>query len=103
LIHMAQYDRRGGDDAKSFRYVVTGKEDLDMFRQYLSNADEISAYAHDVFFESKSFGIPWQETITYETFSGYFDNDFSNPAMRKVVKEIIRWQERYEKVKYIIH
>lgn len=109
LIHFMQYDRR--DDEWS-NYVVPykkiGKKKVDDERRYLSEFDEIQAYAHCVLLDFK-VTKPNKDISTllksprsshtlryiFKTFNYDYRN---NAAIPKLIQQIYKWDRKYEKV-----
>lgn len=112
MIHFMQYDRR--DDQYS-NYVVpykkVGHKKKDAERAYLSEFDEIQAYAHCVYLDYKMGkpNIPVVELIarsnktidsrTLHYFLKTFDYDYkNNHAIPKIMKQILKWDRKYAKL-----
>lgn len=98
MIHMMQAQRRYGLTGRVLKYTRTETEDVNEARAYLSESDEISAYAHDIVYNMRCDGVPMQETSTYDYYMKPFDHKFDDPAPRKMVKEVFRWLDRYDKL-----
>lgn len=111
LIHFMQYDRR--DDEWS-NYVVpykkVGKEKIDSERKYLSEFDEIQAYAHCVLLDYKCLKptIPVdlllsrskksKDSPTLHYILKTFNYDYkNNVALTKLVQQIVKWENKYAK------
>ena len=111
IIHYMQYDRR--DDQWS-HYVVPYKKVLNKRknheRQYLSEFDEIQAYAHCVLMDFK-YRRPnmdvetllnrcktHRDSRTLHYFLSTFDYDFkNNAAIPKLMQQIIKWDRKYHR------
>jgi hypothetical protein len=111
LIHFMQYDRRGDE---SSRYVLPYKKvkhtKKDAERRYLSEFDEIQAYAHCVLldFKDKRPTIPTQSLIsrartyrdskTLHYILRTFNYDFrNNHAIPKLMQQIMKWDRKYQR------
>ena len=111
LIHFMQYDRRGDEWSN---YVVPYKrvkhEKKNNERKYLSEFDEIQAYAHCVLldFKIRRPNVPTVELInrakthrdssTLHYFLKTFDYDYrNNVAIPKLMQQIIKWDRKYER------
>lgn len=111
IIHYMQYDRR--DDQWS-HYVVPYKKALSVRknkeRKYLSEFDEIQAYAHCVLmdFKSRRPNIDvktllnrcktHRDSRTLHYFLKTFDYDFkNNAAIPKIMQQIIKWDNKYQR------
>jgi hypothetical protein len=112
IIHYMQYDRR--DDQWS-EYVVPYKKvpskRKNDERQYLSEFDEIQAYAHCVLmdFKSRRPNIEVETLLnrckthrdsrTLHYFLKTFDYDFkNNAAIPKLMQQIVKWNRKYERI-----
>jgi len=112
IIHYMQYDRR--DDQWS-HYVVPYKKAHNKRkndeRQYLSEFDEIQAYAHCILMDFKSRRPNMDietllnrckthrdsRTLTY--FLKTFDYDFkNNAAIPKLMQQIVKWERKYNRI-----
>jgi hypothetical protein len=112
IIHYMQYDRR--DDQWS-HYVVPYKKAHSKRkndeRQYLSEFDEIQAYAHCILMDFKSRRPNMDietllnrckthrdsRTLTY--FLKTFDYDFkNNAAIPKLMQQIVKWERKYNRL-----
>lgn len=100
LIHWRQYDLRNDDDCAIIEYVSTHVD-----AAYYATLDEIEAYAHCAFLEmQREYSTePVSNILTKyggETYNfilrQVFDNDFTNKAARRYVREILRWENRYK-------
>jgi hypothetical protein len=111
MIHFMQYDRR--DDEYS-NYVVpykrVGHVKRDAERRYLSEFDEIQAYAHCVYLDYKA-NVPSlpvetlisrcrkQDSSTLNYFLRTFNYDYkNNQAIPKIVQQILKWDKKYQKI-----
>lgn len=111
MIHFMQYDRRYDE---SSNYVVpykrVGHSLKDAERRYLSEFDEIQAYAHCVFLDYKmnkprtDIHILLQrckkkrDSSTLHYFLKTFDYDFrNNISPQKIVQQIGKWDRKYSK------
>ena len=111
LIHFMQYDRR--DDQWS-NYVVPYKRikqvEKDEERRYLSNFDEIQAYAHCIFLDYKmhkpnvdisillSRAKKNRDSKTLHYFLKAFDYDYrNNQAIPKIICQIMKWEHKYDR------
>lgn len=100
LIHWSQFDYRGHGECRVLKYV-SGHDHA----AYYSTLDEIEAYAHCMFLEMRREHpeTPIIEVIenyggeTYDyIFSVVFKNNFDNLAVKRYVKEILRWEKVYK-------
>lgn len=112
LIHFMQYDRR--DDLWS-TYVVPYKKvgiaKKDAERRYLSEFDEIQAYAHCVYLDFKMHRPKVDISVllnryntkrdspTLHYFLKTFDYDLrNNMATRKIIDQIGKWDRKYNRM-----
>jgi len=112
IIHYMQYDRR--DDQWS-HYVVPYKKAhskrKNEERQYLSEFDEIQAYAHCILMDFKTRRPNMDvETLlnrckthrdsrTLHYFLKTFDYDFkNNTAIPKLMQQIVKWDRKYNRM-----
>jgi hypothetical protein len=110
LIHFMQFDRR--DDQWS-TYVVpykrVGQKKKDAERKYLSEFDEIQAYAHCAYLDLKmnrprlsldtllSRCKNKRDSSTLHYFLKTFNYDFkNNPATQKIIQQIGKWDRKYK-------
>ena len=110
MIHFMQYDRR--DDRWS-NYVVPykriGHKKKDAERKYLSEFDEIQAYAHCVYIDLKmnrprvaldtllSRCKDKRDSSTLHYFLKTFNYDFkNNVATQKIIQQIGKWDRKYK-------
>ena len=112
MIHFMQFDRRNDEWSN---YVLTYKKadsrKLTMERAYLSNFDEVQAYAHCVYldYKMKRPHMDVEELLTrcaskkdsntmhyiLKTFNYDMTN---NGAPRKVIDQIGKWDRKYKRV-----
>ena len=112
IIHFMQFDRR--DDQWS-SYVVpykkVGDKEQNLCRRYLSNFDEIQAYAHCVYLDFRMFRPTIdintllkrhkkkKDSSTLHYFMGTFKYDFkNNPATKKIIQQIGKWDRKYSRM-----
>lgn len=111
MIHFMQYDRRYDE---SSNYVVPykriGHSRKDAERRYLSEFDEIQAYAHCVYldFKMRKPKVPLsvllnrckkkRDSSTLHYFLKTFDYDFrNNISPQKIIQQISKWDRKYSK------
>lgn len=111
LIHFMQYDRRNDEWSQ---YVVpykkVGNNRKDSERRYLSEFDEIQAYAHCVLLDFKvnkpniaindliSRSKKYRDSKTLHYILKTFDYDYrNNQAIPKILQEIAKWDRKYER------
>jgi hypothetical protein len=112
LIHFMQYDRRFDEWSN---YVLPHKKighyAKDAERRYLSEFDEIQAYAHCIYLDYKMHkpNVPISTLIsrskdhrdskTLHYILKTFDYDYrSNHAIPKLLSQVIKWDRKYQKV-----
>lgn len=112
MIHFMQYSRRGDQWSN---YVLphrkVGHEKKDAERKYLSEFDEIQAYAHCIYLDYKCSrpNVDIEELLrrvkthrdsrTMHYFLKTFDYDFKrNHAIPKLMQQIIKWDRKYRRV-----
>lgn len=112
LIHFMQYDRR--DDQWS-NYVVpykkVGHAKKDEERRYLSEFDEIQAYAHCVYLDFKMFRPnvdidtllsrcrTKKDSKTLHYFLKTFNYDFNNnQSPQMIIRQIGKWERKYNRL-----
>lgn len=112
MIHFMQFDRRGDEWSN---YVVPYKkvhhQKKDNERKYLSEFDEIQAYAHCVLLEFKTNrpNVPVEvllsrsqkkiDSKTLRYFLKTFNFDYrNNEAIPKLMQQIAKWDRKYERV-----
>lgn len=112
LIHFMQYDRRGDEWSNyvlPYKKVKHTKKDAE--RRYLSEFDEIQAYAHCVLldFKNKKPSISTDTLIsrakkhrdskTLHYILRTFDYDYrNNHAIPKLMQQIMKWDRKYQKI-----
>ena len=111
LIHFMQYDRRGDEWSN---YVLphkkVGQAKKDAERKYLSEFDEIQAYAHCVYLDFKMFrprlevetlmnrAGQYTDSKTLHYFLKTFNYDYkNNAAIPKIMQQIIKWDNKYQR------
>lgn len=110
LIHFMQFDRR--DDQWStyvLPYKRIGQKKKDAERKYLSEFDEIQAYAHCVYIDLKmnrprvalhtllSRCKDKRDSSTLHYFLNTFNYDFkNNVATQKIIQQIGKWDRKYK-------
>ena len=112
IIHFMQYDRRG-DEWSNYvvPYKKVGVEKKDAQRAYLSEFDEIQAYAHCVYLDFKmrrpNVDIDTllgrykkkRDSSTLHFFLKTFDYDLrNNMATRKIIDQIGKWDRKYKRM-----
>lgn len=112
LIHFMQYDRRGDEWSN---YVVPykriGHTKQDAERRYLSEFDEIQAYAHCIFLDYKMHkpnvsisnllarSKTNRDSVTFHYILKVFNYDYqNNHAIQKIIQQVGKWDRKYEKV-----
>lgn len=112
LIHFMQYDRRADQWSN---YVLPHKKighaKKDAERRYLSEFDEIQAYAHCVFLDFKtrrprmeiehllSRAKKYRDSATLHYFLKTFHYDYkNNAAVPKIMQQIVKWDRKYRTV-----
>jgi len=112
MIHFMQYDRRADQWSN---YVLphkkVGHEKKDKERRYLSEFDEIQAYAHCVYLDFKVNrpNVPITELIsrakkrrdskTLRYFLKTFNFDYkNNQAIPKLMQQILKWDRKYKTI-----
>lgn len=111
IIHFMQYDRRY-DESSGYvvSYKKVGHSLKDAERRYLSEFDEIQAYAHCVYldFKMKKPKVPLEtllsrcrhtrDSSTLHYFLKTFDYDFrNNISPQKIIQQIGKWDRKYSK------
>lgn len=109
IIHFMQFDRR--DDQWSnyvvpFKKVVHQKKNEE--RRYLSEFDEIQAYAHCIYLDFKTFKPNYTieqllkrarhhtDSKTLRYFLSTFNYEYrSNVAIQKLMQQIVKWDRKY--------
>jgi hypothetical protein len=112
MIHFMQYDRRM-DEYSNYvvPYKKIGHARKDAERRYLSEFDEIQAYAHCIFLDYKVLkpNIPVdtllsrfktkKDSKTFNYILRVFNNDHrNNHAIQKIIQQIGKWDRKYERV-----
>jgi len=112
MIHFMQYDRR--DDQWS-NYVVpykrVGHKKKDEERRYLSEFDEIQAYAHCIYLDFKMYrpNVPIEvllsrckkkiDSRTLHYVLKTFDYDFNNNhSPQMIIQQIGKWDRKYNRL-----
>jgi hypothetical protein len=111
LVHFMQYDRRA-DECSYYvlphKKVASAKKNNE--RKYLSEFDEIQAYAHCVYLDFKTFkpNTPIEvllgrahrrcDSKTLSYILKAFDYDYkNNEAIPKLMQQIIKWDRKYQR------
>jgi hypothetical protein len=112
IIHFMQYDRRG-DEWSNYvvPYKKVGIAKKDAQREYLSEFDEIQAYAHCVYLDYKmrrpNVDIDTllnryktkRDSSTLHFFLKTFNYDLrNNHATRKIIDQIGKWDRKYKRL-----
>ena len=112
LIHFMQYDRRY-DEWSNYvvPYKKVGHDKVDKERKYLSEFDEIQAYAHCVLLDYKFYKPKYSteqlisrstkhhDSKTLHYFLKTFNYDYkNNVATHKIIQQIIKWDRKYDRV-----
>lgn len=112
MIHFMQYDRRGDQWSN---YVLphkkVGHEKKDKERRYLSEFDEIQAYAHCIYLDFKTYrphidietllsrAKRRRDSSTLHYFLKAFNYDYNNnAAIPKLMQQIIKWDRKYQRL-----
>jgi hypothetical protein len=114
LIHLMQYDRRNDlNPSIVVPYKKVGIQKKDSERRYLSEFDEIQAYANCVYldFKTNKPRVPLETLLkriktdarydskTLHYFLKTFDYDFrNNISPRKLIEHIGKWDRKYNKM-----
>lgn len=112
LIHFMQYDRRGNEWSNYIvPYKKVGTAKVDRERKYLSEFDEIQAYAHCVFLDFKtkrpntdvdtllSRSKTHRDSPTLNYFLKTFNYDYrNNAAIPKIMQQIGKWERKYKRL-----
>jgi hypothetical protein len=112
LIHFMQYDRRGNEWSNYIvPYKKVGTAKVDRERKYLSEFDEIQAYAHCVFLDFKtkrphkdidtllSRAKTHRDSPTLNYFLKTFNYDYrNNAAIPKIMQQIGKWERKYKRL-----
>lgn len=109
MIHFMQYDRRG-DEWSNYvvPYKKVGKDKVDEERRYLSEFDEIQAYAHCVLLDFKVYrpnmdtefllsrANTHKDSPTLNYFLKTFNYDYrNNHAIPKIMQQVVKWDKKY--------
>lgn len=109
MIHFMQYDRRG-DEWSNYvvPYKKVGKDKIDEERRYLSEFDEIQAYAHCVLLDFKVYrpnmdtqfllsrANTHKDSPTLNYFLKTFNYDYrNNHAIPKIMQQVVKWDKKY--------
>lgn len=111
LIHFMQYDRRANEWSNYIvPYKKIGHAKTDKERKYLSEFDEIQAYAHCVFLEFRMNKPKYEisellsrcshkrDSNTFHYFLKTFHYDFrNNHAVPKIIQQIQKWERKYQR------
>jgi len=112
LIHFMQYDRRN-DEWSNYvvPYKKVGHYAKDSERRYLSEFDEIQAYAHCIYLDYKIDrpNVPIDELLsrsktkkdskTFNYILKVFNYDYrNNHAIHKIIQQVGKWDRKYQKV-----
>ena len=108
MVHFMQYSNNDELGTTTiYSYKISGDDAIDDEREYYSEIGEIQAYAHCIFLDLRSISNDsiiellkrcktTKESQTLTAILHTFDNDFvENYALHRLVKEIIRWDMRY--------
>jgi len=113
LIHFMQYDKRS-DEWSNYvvPYKKIGHPRKDAERKYLSEFDEIQAYANCILLDYKFYKPKVavsdllarskcklkRDSNTFQYILKTFDYDGrNNHAIKKIIKQVGRWEKKYEK------
>lgn len=103
LIHMRQYKSREHDCSVVYDYKKTQNQQKNEDLEYYNTIDEIVAHAHCIFFEMADRGVKqiqssedFNVSLTFQNISEVFDNDFTQPALQRLVHTIHRWFTKYQ-------
>jgi hypothetical protein len=112
MIHFMQYDRRF-DEWSNYvvPYKKIGHVKKDAERRYLSEFDEIQAYAHCIYLDYKMTrpNIPVNELLsrfktnkdskTFNYILKAFNDDYrNNHAIHKIIQQVDKWDRKYDRV-----
>lgn len=111
LIHFMQFDRRGDEWSGyvvPYKKVKSQKKNDE--RKYLSEFDEIQAYAHCCLLDFKTYrpNVPidillsrakkYRDSSTLRSYLKSFNYDYkNNVAIPKIMQQIIKWDRKYQK------
>jgi hypothetical protein len=111
LVHFMQYDRRC-DEWSNYvvPYKKVGKLKIDIERRYLSEFDEIQAYAHCIWLDYKMFrpsvsvddllarSKVKRDSKTLHYILKTFNYDYrNNEAIPKVIQQVGKWDRKYHR------
>lgn len=111
MIHFMQYDRRY-DEWSNYvvPYKKIGHVKKDAERRYLSEFDEIQAYAHCILLDYKMLrpNVPINELLcrfktkkdskTFNYILRVFNNDHrNNHAIHKIIQQVAKWDRKYDR------
>ena len=112
LIHFMQYDRRY-DEWSNYvlPHKTVGHVKKDAERRYLSEFDEIQAYAHCIYLDYKMGkpNVPVHKLVarskkcrtdsrTFNYILKVFDYDYrNNHAIPKIMQQIMKWDRKYQR------
>jgi hypothetical protein len=111
LVHFMQYDRRC-DEWSNYvvPYKKVGKLKIDIERRYLSEFDEIQAYAHCIWLDYKMFRASVsvddllarsavnRDSKTLHYILKTFNYDYrNNEAIPKVIQQVSKWDRKYQR------
>jgi hypothetical protein len=111
MIHFMQYDRRY-DEWSNYvvPYKKIGHVKKDAERRYLSEFDEIQAYAHCILLDYKMLrpNVPINELLsrfktkkdskTFNYILRVFNNDHrNNHAIHKIIQQVGKWDRKYDR------
>lgn len=111
MIHFMQYDRRG-DEWSNYvvPYKTVGHLKIDSERRYLSEFDEIQAYAHCIWLDYKMFhpsisvddllarSKVQRDSKTLHYILKTFNYDYrNNEAIPKIIQQIGKWDRKYHR------
>lgn len=111
MIHFMQYDRRNDEWSN---YVLphkkVGHAKKDAERRYLSEFDEIQAYAHCIYLDYRTYrpnmsietllqrAKKKRDSSTLHYILKTFNYDFkNNHAIPKLMQQIIKWERKYQR------
>lgn len=108
LIHYMQYTNRYDESyTKFYSYIIDDDEEVTEIRNYYAALDEIQAYAHCIYLDSKlsMTETSMNELLKYKKYNptyfhilSVFEYDFKEgTVLKKLTKEIIRIDNKYNK------
>jgi hypothetical protein len=112
MIHFMQYDRRMDEYSNYIvPYKKVGNALKDAERRYLSEFDEIQAYAHCIFLDYKMYkpNVPVdvllsrfkskKDSKTFNYILKVFGYDHRNNfAIHKIIQQVTKWDRKYENI-----